>query len=352
MKILIIQQKMIGDVLLTSILCQILKIQYKPCEVHYLINSNTLDITQNNPWIDHIIEFTPEYKKSKRALYRFLKSIGQNHYQLVIDVYSKPESNLISLFSRAKQRISYYKWYSQWLYTDTMKRLNSRHEKAALKNRLRLLKPLGIENIDKTIKPKVYLTTEEKYQAEKFLHQHNINPKIAKPIMINILGSSIEKSYPENYMCKVIDCIATHTTQPLLINYIPNQAQQVQKIIKLCSPQTIEQLYPNAIAKSLRDFLGILSHCSALIGNEGGAIHMAQALAIPTFAIFSPWVSKNEWNLYQDSWHRSVHLNDYKPELFLKTPKKNIKNSSVIYQTFHPDLFTKKLKKFLKQHHS
>jgi heptosyltransferase-2 len=52
MKILIIQQKMIGDVLTSSLLFEVLKNNYKESELHYLINSHTSEIINNNPLID------------------------------------------------------------------------------------------------------------------------------------------------------------------------------------------------------------------------------------------------------------------------------------------------------------
>ena len=42
MKILVIQQKMIGDVLTSSILFESLRIKYPNSKLDYLVNSNTL----------------------------------------------------------------------------------------------------------------------------------------------------------------------------------------------------------------------------------------------------------------------------------------------------------------------
>ena len=38
-----------------------------------------------------------------------------------------------------------------------------------------------------------------------------------------------------------------------------------------------------------------LSNCSFYFGNEGGARHIAQALGVPSFAIYSPSASKSMW---------------------------------------------------------
>jgi heptosyltransferase-2 len=51
-KILVIQQKMIGDVLVSSLICENLKRSYPNSEVHYLINRFTIPVIENNPYVD------------------------------------------------------------------------------------------------------------------------------------------------------------------------------------------------------------------------------------------------------------------------------------------------------------
>ena len=58
MKILVIQQKMIGDVLLSSILCNSLRKAYPTAQIDYLVHENTVPVLENNPNIDTIIRFT------------------------------------------------------------------------------------------------------------------------------------------------------------------------------------------------------------------------------------------------------------------------------------------------------
>jgi len=94
------------------------------------------------------------------------------------------------------------------------------------------------------------------------------------------------------------------------------------------------------------------AHCNALIGNEGGAINMAKALQIPTFTLFSPWIKKEAWNMFDDGEkHVSVHLKDYKAHLYsgIKHPKKLKSKASELYLKFKPSFFETELKTFLKR---
>ncbi|ULC58699.1 glycosyltransferase family 9 protein [Flaviramulus sp. BrNp1-15] len=349
MKILIIQQKMIGDVLTSSILFEALKEKYPNAELHYLINSHTFPVVENNPFIDEYIFFTPEIEKSKLKLFNFTKSIRKKKYDVVIDVYSKLSSNLITLFSKAKTKISYQKKFRNFIYSDNIKREKNYDNSTGLEitNRLSLLKPLEIDI--KSIKPKIYLSDKEIEDSKLLLKQKNID--LSKPLfMISVLGSSENKTYPLPYMAKIIDKIAEDTNGQILFNYIPNQTNEAKTVYNFCNDKTKKQIHFEVFGKSLREFLAITKHCNALIGNEGGAINMAKALNIPTFSIFSPWVDKAGWNMFEDDkYNVSIHLKDIKPELYNDELLKKTKNRAhLFYEKFLPEFIIPELETYLK----
>ena len=351
MKILIIQQKMIGDVLTTSILFEALKAEYPNSQLHYAINSHTFPVVEHNPFIDQFKFITPEMENSKIEFYNFLKTIKQEQYDAVIDVYSKFSSNLISKFSSAKIRISKYKWYTKPFYTHTFKESNSPITNAglAIENRLQLLHPL-VKTIPKTIQPKVYLTDSEIENAKHLLNTANINTS-APLFMISVLGSGPTKTYPLHYMSELIDRIVEETKGQILFNYIPKQEAEAKTVFDCCQEQTKNHVFFDVFGRSIREFLAITKHCDALIGNEGGAVNMAKALNIPTFTIFSPWILKEAWNMFEDgNTHVSIHLKDVKPDLYtgksLKAMRKEVK---MLYDTFKPELIIPKLDNYLEQ---
>src|SRR5690606_26210062 len=138
-----------------------------------------------------------------------------------------------------------------------------------------------------------------------------------KPLfMIGILGSEWYKTYPLNSMAELLDFIVSQTNASLLFNYIPNQKEDALKLYGLLNETTQKHVYFDIYADSLRTFLGILSQCNALIGNEGGIVNMAKALQIPTFSLFSPSVDKETWQIFEDEKNISIHLKDLKPEIY------------------------------------
>lgn len=348
MKILVIQQKMIGDVLTTSILFEALKEKFKTAELHYLINTHTFPVIENNPFIDKIIYFTPKIEENKWNLIALIKLVRRNKYDVVIDVYGKLSSYLITSFSGAKLKIGYFKKQTSFLYSHPIIRLKQpiNNESLAIENRMRLLEPLEISF--KNISPKIYLQQSEIDKSEKLLHSFSVDT--TKPLfMIAVLGSHPKKTYPAEYMAKLLDLIVQERPNAqLLFNYIPKQIDQAKEIFNLCNPETQKQIFIDLYGKSIREFIAITFHCNALIGNEGGAVNMAKGIHIPTFIIFNPSLNKANWfGDVEYGNNEAVHLSDYIP--YKKNDLELAKqNPELYYQKFKPTFIEPKLSQFLR----
>jgi heptosyltransferase-2 len=159
MKILVIQQKRIGDVLTSTILCNNLRQFYPEATIDYMCYPNCVDVLLENPNVNNIIVLSNSVRKSYPSLFKFIFEIRRTKYDVVIDAYSKLETNLITLFSGAKYKISYDKGYSKLFYNHNIKRIKNGTKSElglAIDNRLLLLKPLIKEKIS-NYKPKIFL---------------------------------------------------------------------------------------------------------------------------------------------------------------------------------------------------
>lgn len=339
-KILVIQLKRIGDVLVSTILFEQLRKKYPNHQLHYLIYPESLAVVENNPNIDKVIILDKENKNNFVNYIKFAFKLRKNNYEIVIDAYGKPSSNLLLLLIGAKKRITFSKPYSKLFANYVINRSKESKTIAtkAIEHRLQLLEPLGIPF--ELIKPKIFLAEQEIYNAKKILHDNQY-------IMISALGSNTSKSYPLEYMASVLDFIAENTSNyRFLLNYFPSQKNEITQLYHLCKEDTKNKIDLDIYENDLRAFLALTSQCKALIGNEGGATNMAKALDIPTFTIFSPLVPKNDWNMFEDGEKNiSVHLNDYFTNIDEKLYQNNLYQE--LYNKFEPKLFQKELYHFI-----
>jgi ADP-heptose:LPS heptosyltransferase len=350
MKILVIQQKMIGDVLISSIICNNLRIAYPDAQIDYLVYESTMPVLEGNTNIDNIILFQEKHRKNKKEFLKLALQIRANQYDLLIDAYSKLESWLIVLLSGAKRKISYQKKGRTFLYTDNVpfEPFPKTNLGLAIERRLSLLEPLDLDiKIDPL--PKLFVTQKENQEAITIFEKHQVK-KERKTVMISLLGSEKLKTYPLEYMAKVVDAIADNQDVNILFNYFPKQINEAKFVFDSCKTSTQEKIYFDLYGGSLRSYIALMNQCDLIVGNDGGAINMAKALEKPSFTIFSPWIEKKIWATFEDGlMHRSVHLNDFKPELFSGVTEKELKNKALeLYETFNSDLFLGQLNTFLK----
>lgn len=352
MRILVIQQKRIGDVLTSTIICNNLKAKFPESKIDYMCYPNSVDVLKENPNIDTIIPLTNTVRKSIPSLFKFIFQIRRKKYDAVIDVYSKLETNLITLFSGAKYKVSYSKWYSNIFYNYSYERLDAVKSEfgLAIENRLMLLKPFISEKIT-DVKPKIFLKESEINEAKNLLKSYNVDAE--KPlIMFGILGSEFYKTYPLDGMAKIIDFTVAKTNATIIFNYIPDQKEQALEVYNNCSEETKKHIIFDLYCTELRPFLALLSQCEMLIGNEGGAVNMAKALEIPTFSIFTPSVRKETWQTFEnEAKNVSIHLKDLKPEIYAQHTEQYIKEHTFEYYAEYPlELMLKKLEAYFQEY--
>jgi ADP-heptose:LPS heptosyltransferase len=351
-KILVIQQKMIGDVLVSSILCDNLRKIYPDAQIDYMVYESTIPVLEGNKSFDNLVIFREKHRNSKWEYLKLLLEIRKRNYDIVIDAYSKIESWLVVLFSGAGQKISYWKKGRNFLYTNTVKRKKIADSNLGLiiEQRLSLLDPLNV-NTELVTFPRIFVSEKEKDFALSLFKEHGIDPS-KKTIMLSIIGSGLDKTYPLDYMSKLVDFISDKGEVNLLFNYIPKQIEEAKIIFNGCRESTKQKIFFSVLGKNIREFVAIMNHCDMIIGNDGGAINMAKALNKPSYIVFSPWIDKKGWATFEDGInHVSVHLSDFEPDLFKnKTGKMIYQESFSLYKELKPELLYPSLNLFLERH--
>jgi len=321
-KALIIQNKYIGDVLTSSVIGENLKQIFPEIEVHFFCYEPATAVLENNPFVDKVISFKEKKLKKISILNQYANQIKNEKYDIVIDPYAKLQSRFMTLKSGASRRISYDKPFFKHIYTDVVEKTEKPSPATsctAIDNRVSLVTPLMDAARPLALQPKIYLTEEEILEGRRILEGAGLD-LLKNTIMLGILGSSEDKSWPIDYMIRLINHIQVYYDFNLLFNYIPSQQSTVDKIMDGLA--STEKIYPEVMGKSVRQFLKILYHCNAFLGNEGGGINMAKAMNVATFSIYSPHKFPADWGCFEDGHrHVSVHFQDL--------DKRTVDNSSV-----------------------
>lgn len=349
-KILVIQNKRIGDVLISSVIANNMKQVFPKSEIVYFVYDYTTGVIENNPNIDRIIAVNDKELKNVVNLLKAVRQIRKEKFDIIFDSYAKFQSRLICLFSGAEIRTGFkrsYKTLKLPFYTHPVNFLDDKTMFCgkAIEDRFNMMnKIFPLKN--PIYEPKIFLTDKEK-EYDKTAH-------LKKPIvMFGIMGSTKEKSMPFDYVAKLVDFVLDNYEISMLFNYAPYQKEEAQEIYNLCNNK--EKINMNIYESSIRGFCVLMNSCDVLIANEGGSIHIAKALDKPTFTIYSPFIDKGDWSSFEDEiTHQSIHLLEDRPDLFevfTRDSRKEIEaNPEALYRELTPELILNKLKPFLKKH--
>ena len=311
-KILVIQLKQIGDVLLSSPICNTLKKNYPDSQIDYIVYDYTAGVVENNPNIDNIIKISSKERENKLEFIKLLMKLPK--YDICINIQGKIEGLLITLFSRAKMKISWNKKGWRILHThpvDTDKQMKITGAGNTIDGRLALLSPLGNLDYDRDLK--IWIKDEERKNIKKIMESAGIN--LEKPIISFGVTSRREfRIWPKDRFAKLIDFLYEKYGIQAILFYAPND-KKYNSEEEYCNSvkelvQNKEVVFTNIKTKSARELIVLLAESDMYIGNDNGPRHFAQAVDTPSFAIFTTLNNKKSFCPHGNPRHKAVDIQD------------------------------------------
>ena len=316
MKILVIQQKRIGDVLVGTSICNNLRKRFPEAEIHYMIYHFTRDVVKHNPNIDKAVWFADRYRNPVNLL-GLVTQVRRERYDILIDAYEKLETWVIARLSSVPIRISYKKPYRQYIYNRLEEVVKEPQTAAgmAIENRLALLRSLHASKVTPDSEPKIFLNRAERQWAKNQLEKMGIDER--QPLlMVGVLGSVPDKTWPLEFMRVAIERLLARGIQ-LAFSYFPHQREEVWCFYK--SLKDKQGAFFQLRFENLRQMSALVERCAVYLGNDCGYPHIAKAVGTPTVTLFAPFVQKDHWSTFEDGVQNlGIHLVDFEPDVIEK----------------------------------
>lgn len=243
-KIILVKRlsKGLGDILMASTGIEALKKRYPNFDIHVAVPEVLFPALYNTNYISELVDIN--------------KPINLKRYHMILDI-SAPCARYETV------RVS--------------------SGKPVEKNRVEIYaEALGVRNLITDLKPRYFLTEEESFSAREFIKTLNLK----KRINVGLCLKSAEdyRSWPNEKINELVSLIKNKCNV-----FIFNDSQKdiFEDTVDVCG-------------MPLRKSLAILNECSSLITVDTGLLHAAQALKIPTIALFGPIDYKARCRGYED----------------------------------------------------
>lgn len=291
LKILIIQLRQLGDVILTTPLARQVRKIYPNAEIHFLTEKLGSHVYKYNKNVDELIVIP-----NKMNVFQLLKTylqIRKQKYDIVIDCFSNPKSSQFTFFSGAAQRIGFAFSGRKFAYNKLIPPHYNNEYSAITK--LQLISHLGADLTDHS--SELPITDELKQYAINFANQYLKEKNV---IAFNVVSRRDYKIWDSNNYVTLANKLIENGFS-LLFVYGPGEydlAKIVYDGIERKSEAILDYPIPNVL-----ELRAILEHCKIYIGNDGGIKHLAVCANIPTLTIFQ--------NIHWKNWtppHSSKHV--------------------------------------------
>ena len=95
-RILVIRYKEIGDVLLTSVICNTLRKSFPEATIEYLMYDITADLFESHPAVDNVLSITREERESNFKYLKKVYAIAKRDYGCLLYTSPSPRDGLLS----------------------------------------------------------------------------------------------------------------------------------------------------------------------------------------------------------------------------------------------------------------
>ena len=303
-RILIIKTSSLGDIVHCLPVINDIKYFVPESSIDWLVEESFADVPRLHPGVNSVITISlRSWKKNLRrkstwtGLYKAIKAIRENHYDIIIDFQGLLKSAFFTLFTRGDihgfDKASIRETAASYFYKQT--HAVSKQIHAVVRNRELASKCFQYELIDQS--------------AHFGLEIHNINNfNLSERYVILIHGSSKKsKQWPMEYWLKVIQFFNVLGLR-VLLPWGSLEEYHFSKALRKASTNSL--VLPKM---NINNLANIISGAKCVVGVDSGLTHLGNALGIPTIG------------LYMDS---NPYLNGVYPNI--KVPSVNLGEIGVI----------------------
>ena len=296
MRILFIQFKRLGDVLMVTPAVKALKRSYPQATLHFLVEQWGLPAIQHNPLIDEIIvadRLTP----MKR-----LWKLREGRYDVAVDFQNTPRSARWAWISGARLRIGFPKRGRAIFYNRRV--LIPHADTYSAEEKLFLLTPLQIKS--NLAIPELYVNQEEAERAMRVLDSFSTK-RSREVIALSPVSRKRYKRWPAEHYSAVCDYLYEKRHFSFLPLFGRGEEPLVEEVIAHARhPEAF--LYPYTPI-SFGGLKILIEHCLFYLGNDNGVRHVAIACGKPTATIFGP-INPLNWTPPDNKLHRYAWSED------------------------------------------
>jgi ADP-heptose:LPS heptosyltransferase len=274
-KILIVQFRPFGDVLLATSYLKALKNHFLHARIDFLVKRPYQEILDGNPYLSQVIAID-QAKGISYLLKRvnLFIDIRRRHYDLIIDQQSGTGSGQLVMFSGAPYRLGWK--HGKWSRGYNLRAVRKTKRYRALQN-FDMVSPLGIP--EEPVKFFFLIKPTSDAYIKNWLAQNHIAQK--EFVLISPGSPRRKKKWELKRYAALADLILSNTKMKVVLLRAPDEYEDCRVVVDQSGKKPVI-----APPTTFNQAAALVRNSKLLICNDGGVNHLSVALGVPSLAIF------------------------------------------------------------------
>ncbi|MGQ0644616.1 MAG: glycosyltransferase family 9 protein [Elusimicrobiota bacterium] len=279
-RILVIQLRRIGDVVVTTPVIDALREAFPAARIDFLVEEAAAPVLEKYPGLDEVLRL------DKTKFLRRLLDIRRRRYDWVLDFMNNPRTAQVALASGAAVRAGFRVPFWDLAYNRRTDRPAS--PKYAVQSKFDLLRSLGLQPPPFRA-PRIALTPEDFAGAQDWWRAQKLDRFSERVGLVPRHRHEI-RQWPAEKFSRLMASLLAAPDRALVLFHGPGEESSVRE---LAAPfrERVFVIPPS----NLRQAASLLARCDVVVTNDSGAMHLAVAAGAPTVTIYGPtW--PESWN--------------------------------------------------------
>jgi ADP-heptose:LPS heptosyltransferase len=280
-RILLIQLRRLGDVVLTTALLDDLRRAFPDASIDMLVGKHAAPLVATHPLIRNRIILEDLGTLGTARLVRAA------NYDAVFDIQGSMRTAMITRASGAPLRAGWKVRAAPLAYTHALARGGA--PEYVVRRRRRLLELAGIP-VGTTL-PRIVMSDRERLQGEADLRSAGAT-SAGHRVAFALVTSSPARDWPIDRFAALGNALLDRGVTPVVLA-AGTPAAIVGRMRSLCPRAVFVPALDGDRDREMRRFLGALAGCDVLISGDTGPAHMADALGVARVTVYGPTTPQN-----------------------------------------------------------
>ena len=278
-RILLIQLRQLGDIILTTPCIREVKLAFPNAEVDFLTHNMGRLVLPDNPYLNEI--FCYSEKDSISQQWQLIKNLRSKKYDLAIDFMYNPRSALLCRLSGAKRRLAFPS-RRKMAYTEIVPQ--PQETDYIVREKFHLLNHVGIQAKNEAL----ILPWSEKHLMPYQEHKKLLFPeKTQLRVALSPTHRREARQWSKENYARLADWLVREKEAQVVWLWGPGEEEFVKETQALCQSNT--SLAPKT---GFRELAAFIANCDLFIGNSNGPSHVAVSCDIPSLQLHGPTLAK------------------------------------------------------------